>query len=354
MPQISVIVPIYKVEPYLHRCVDSILGQSYTDFELILVDDGSPDNCGAICDEYAAKDSRIRVIHQLNGGLSAARNAGLNIATGKYICFVDSDDTVKPNLLEVTVPYMEQGADLTVFNHERVYSDEKRQPCCHQISSYQLYGSNRADFYINTLLSYSIGWEAWNRIFRRDIIEKYQLRFADNRRIFAEDMYFSICYCAHVQEIISIPQSLYCYTVREDSIMRQNKAVMNAGRMNELGKEVLLHFQQFADCHDLLAIFPTMHYLIIDNVASKVMYAAKSILEYREWFRKDIPDWEFYTKNVDLLLKKPKYLISRFSGQQIAERLSLVKFFIDGNYTTLRIRNKLILLFPQFFDFYFR
>ena len=98
MPTISVIVPVYKVEKYIHRCVDSILGQTFTDFELILVDDGSPDNCPAICDEYAAKDSRIHVIHQANGGLSAARNAGIDWAfansDSEWLTFVDSDDWV--------------------------------------------------------------------------------------------------------------------------------------------------------------------------------------------------------------------------------------------------------------------
>lgn len=93
MTKLSIIVPIYKVEPYLRRCVDSILAQTFTDFELILVDDGSPDNCGAICDEYAAKDSRIIVIHKENGGLSDARNAGLDIATGEFIGFVKVDET---------------------------------------------------------------------------------------------------------------------------------------------------------------------------------------------------------------------------------------------------------------------
>ncbi|MEG1685022.1 MAG: glycosyltransferase [Bacteroides sp.] len=93
-PQLSIIIPVYKVEKYIYACVDSILCQSYRDYELILVDDGSPDSCGTICDQYANKDKRIKVIHQTNGGLSAARNAGIEIAVGKYITFVDSDDTV--------------------------------------------------------------------------------------------------------------------------------------------------------------------------------------------------------------------------------------------------------------------
>lgn len=99
-PLISVIVPVYNVEQYLSKCVDSILGQTYTNLEVILVDDGSPDNCGHICDEYAEKDRRIKVIHKKNGGLSDARNAAIDVAKGEYITFVDSDDTITPDYIE--------------------------------------------------------------------------------------------------------------------------------------------------------------------------------------------------------------------------------------------------------------
>ena len=107
MPEVSIVVPIYNVEPYLKRCVDSILSQTFPDFQLILVDDGSPDNCGKICDEYAKKDSRIHVIHQENGGLSAARNSGIDWvfeqSYTKWITFIDSDDWVTPNYLELLI-----------------------------------------------------------------------------------------------------------------------------------------------------------------------------------------------------------------------------------------------------------
>ena len=99
-PLISVIVPVYKVEEYLARCVDSILGQTYRNLEILLVDDGSPDRCGAMCDEYAARDSRIRVLHKENGGLSSARNAAIDVARGEYIGFVDSDDWIEPETYE--------------------------------------------------------------------------------------------------------------------------------------------------------------------------------------------------------------------------------------------------------------
>ena len=99
-PLLSIIVPVYDVENYLQKCIDSILAQTFTDFELILVEDGSPDNCPALCDAAAAKDARVRVIHQKNGGLSAARNAGLDAARGAWIGFVDSDDYIAPEMYE--------------------------------------------------------------------------------------------------------------------------------------------------------------------------------------------------------------------------------------------------------------
>ena len=112
MPNISVIVPVYKVEPYLSRCVDSILAQTYRDFELILVDDGSPDRCGELCEEYARKDGRVHVIHQENGGLSAARNTGIDWAwansTSRWLAFVDSDDWVHPAFLQTLYTTAEQ------------------------------------------------------------------------------------------------------------------------------------------------------------------------------------------------------------------------------------------------------
>lgn len=114
MSEISVIVPVYKVESYLERCIQSILAQTYKDFELILVDDGSPDNCPAICDRYAKQDGRIRVIHQENGGLSAARNTGIEMAKGKWLFFVDSDDWVHTEALRTLLECAERTSEKVV------------------------------------------------------------------------------------------------------------------------------------------------------------------------------------------------------------------------------------------------
>ena len=124
-PLISIIVPVYKVEPFLRRCIDSILAQTYTNLEIILVDDGSPDNCGLICDEYAAKDSRIKVIHKENGGVSIARNCGLDSSNGDYIVFIDSDDFVAKKHIE-NLFYCANifSADIGITTYKLIFEDE--------------------------------------------------------------------------------------------------------------------------------------------------------------------------------------------------------------------------------------
>ena len=125
MPKLSIIVPVYKVEQYIHKCVDSILNQTFKDFELILVDDGSPDNCGAICDEYALKDERVRVIHKENGGLSDARNFGLKEAKGEYVSFIDSDDWLDLDLYSDVLGYAdEHNLDVVCFDVYEVKGDK--------------------------------------------------------------------------------------------------------------------------------------------------------------------------------------------------------------------------------------
>lgn len=118
---VSIIVPVYKVEPYLYRCLDSIVNQTYTNLEIILVDDGSPDKCPCICDEYAAKDNRITVVHKKNGGLSDARNAGLDICKGEYISFVDSDDWISEKYIDTLLNLAtRENADIAIVNHKHV------------------------------------------------------------------------------------------------------------------------------------------------------------------------------------------------------------------------------------------
>ena len=173
MPKFSIIVPIYKVEKYIHKSIDSILKQSFTDFELILVDDGSPDNSGSICDEYAVKDSRVRVIHKENGGVSAARNIALNVAKGKYIAFVDSDDWIEDTLLEECFLCVSNtNADIVIFDWYDTFGEKK----FHKTFNIESFGNiekiKKGIFY-DTIPNLP-----WNKIYKRRLWEN--VRFVEN------------------------------------------------------------------------------------------------------------------------------------------------------------------------------
>ncbi|MBR5126516.1 MAG: glycosyltransferase [Oscillospiraceae bacterium] len=170
IPLISIIVPIYKVEPYLRKCVDSILNQTYTNLEIILVDDGSPDNCGAICDEYARKDSRIRVIHKPNGGLSDARNAGMDIMTGSLVGFVDSDDWIEPQMYQRLYELMAQyDADMAFGG---VADDVIRDGVVQTVKTSEYGVVPYAEGKENAMRRYFHGsWAAWDKLYRVDLFD---------------------------------------------------------------------------------------------------------------------------------------------------------------------------------------
>jgi len=210
---VSVIVPVYKVEKYLHRCLDSILAQSYKNLEIILVDDGSPDNSGAICDEYAQKDSRIKVIHKQNGGLSSARNAGLEIATGSYISFVDSDDWLDFKFIETLRNAMiETDVDMTACAFCRTKGDIAKR------NKFERNSKIVKDRYFAVFDEKSYAGYACNKLFKKEIIEKYNLRF-DEKIFNGEDFPFTLEYVHNSQKTSYINQDLYFYFFRETGIM---------------------------------------------------------------------------------------------------------------------------------------
>ena len=171
MPEISVIVPVYKVEQFLHRCVDSILRQSFYNFELILVDDGSPDNCGAICDDYALHDNRIHVIHQKNGGLSAARNSGIDYvmenSSSHWLAFVDSDDWVHPDFLKVLYSTAKQ--TLCKISACGFYRTEGEPFPEEQDYSVQCLSAD--DYYCGQIHD-GVTAVAWNKLYHRSLFKK--------------------------------------------------------------------------------------------------------------------------------------------------------------------------------------
>lgn len=207
-PLLSVIVPVYKTEAYLEECVDSILNQTYENLEVILVDDGSPDQCGAICDRYAQKDSRVKVIHKENGGLSHARNAGMEVACGSYLMFVDSDDLLPLDaakaLLEIAVL---ESADLVIGKHLRFMKTVS--PNAEETGEYWILSSEEA--MRDTLQN---GCAAWARIYRRDVHENVCFPIGEIN----EDEAIVLRLLEKCKSVAKTNKVVYYYRCRQDSI----------------------------------------------------------------------------------------------------------------------------------------
>jgi glycosyltransferase involved in cell wall biosynthesis len=204
-PGISIIVPVYNAETTLQKCIDSIINQKYKDYELILVDDGSTDNSKSICDSYAQKDDRILVIHQENKGVSAARNAGLDIAKGHWISFVDSDDYIEPNFYQCD---FNDDVDLILFciKDLDVANNSVRQSVNYS-QSIQIEGSALKSFidkYIDTIIFRA----PWAKLFKKELIGS--LRFCEDMKV-AEDAFFVLDYLSHVHKIAQIRSGSYVF-----------------------------------------------------------------------------------------------------------------------------------------------
>lgn len=207
--KLSVIVPVYKVENYLTKCIDSILKQTYYNLEIILVDDGSPDQCGNICDEYSKIDNRIKVIHKENGGLSDARNVGISVATGEFITFVDSDDWIEPNMYEILMQgAIKYGTKLSVGG-VKVYDESKKK---YRKQYDEIIPDERVLSKIEYLKSVFLGiWAAWDKIYHKSLFEK--IRFPKNE--FNEDEAIMVDIIEQCPQIFITNQPLYVHCVRE-------------------------------------------------------------------------------------------------------------------------------------------
>ena len=215
MVEISIIVPIYNVEKYLKRCIDSILNQTFKEFELILVNDGSTDDCGKICDMYKSKDKRVKVIHKKNGGLSSARNVGLNVAKGKYVAFVDSDDYINKNMYEVLYSNaIKTNADISICNFE--YVDDKSVIDINKdIENYEYLIFNNIEALNKLYLENNIKIVvAWNKLYKKDLFK--DLRYTEGRIHEDEFIIHKLLYSS--KKIAYINAVLYYYLQRVDSI----------------------------------------------------------------------------------------------------------------------------------------
>lgn len=211
---ITVVVPVYKVEKYLNRCVESILNQTYTDFELLLVDDGSPDNCGKICDEYSKKDCRVFVIHQKNGGLSAARNTGINWFYEKgrsdYITFVDSDDWLHPEYLRILMNGItENNVKISVCNYKRVIAEIPHE----SYNNFNFELTSPEDFLVNHFWQYNY---AWGKLYHKDVFDDVRYPVGKN----FEDTFTTYKVLHKCEKIAYTELQLYYYLRNEQGITR--------------------------------------------------------------------------------------------------------------------------------------
>lgn len=281
MKLITVIVPVYNVEKYLKRCLDSIAHQSFKNLEIILVDDGSTDNSGIICDDYCSRDSRFRVIHQCNSGQSVARNTALRIAKGRYICFVDSDDYMENNMIETLYQsIVSDHSDIAVCGYKRV--DENNHIIKTFSPSHEKKVIGRDEAVCEVIKDIHIFSFLWDKLFKREILEN--IKFPENK-VF-EDV-ATMYRIVHKAERISLcPFQLYNY-------MERNGSTVDTYNEKRLKNQIEAYMEQkeFAKDHNYIHVIPWIDYHIAETKRRKL-------------------HWYFRTKN-----KKSKSLIRKLKEE---------------------------------------
>lgn len=234
-PLISVIIPVYKVKEFLPRCIDSVINQRYRDLEIILVDDGSPDDCGLICDDYSKRDSRIKVIHKKNGGLSDARNAALDIIQGEFVTFIDSDDFVSEFYVEnLYRAIKEEQCDISASWFINYYDGDKI-PGAEEVKKSEIKVFTRNDAYKKMLYQDGFEVSAWGKLYRSWLFE--DVRYPVGKLY--EDIPTTYKLIEKTNKIAIISQVDYYYFQRKDSIAQSdfnNKKMDGINHMNELRK----------------------------------------------------------------------------------------------------------------------
>ena len=242
MPTVSFIVPVYNTEKYLIKCLDSIISQTFSDFECLIIENGSSDSSGSICDDYAEKDSRIKVVHQEGKGVSFARNTGLNMASGQWVIFVDSDDWIEPDLVETALKTAkDHHSDIIQWNYISEGGKKIKKTQCLQVGKFVVSSDKELP-----------GWFAmiWSRMYSRIIIEKNNIRF-DTDLFFGEDGLFSIQALSSAKSVWNTDKALYHYVDRTDSVINTmdiravNNKILAAKKIEEYlkqqGKEKLFN-----------------------------------------------------------------------------------------------------------------
>jgi glycosyltransferase involved in cell wall biosynthesis len=228
MIKVSIIVPIYKVAQYLDRCMESLLNQTLKDIEIIMIDDGSPDKCPEMCDDYAKKDSRIKVIHKANEGLGLARNSGLEIASGEYVAFVDSDDFTDIKMYEILYNKAHNSEVDAIYSGFNRVTSKRIIPIKEVNIETTFLGSSEIQDVLldmigclpNVSTDRKYQMSVWHAIYKKDIIDRYYLRFKSEREYISEDIIFHIDFLSVAQKIIFIPDNYYYYCNNDFSLTK--------------------------------------------------------------------------------------------------------------------------------------
>lgn len=285
-PLLSIIIPVYNVEKYISTCLDSILQQSFNNFELLLVDDGSNDHSGVICDEYAQKDKRVHVIHKENGGVSTARNVGINIARGGWLYFVDSDDELIPNCLELLMSNIREDVDVVEGRYLEIYNIK---PVI--LSSFSgevtIYSKSEYLYRIYRYEHKQYHGYLWNKIFRSSVIKKNNLLFHSDI-YFKEDGLFIMEYvCNMTRNVLYFHDLLYLYYRRDTGMMKTYKKNVTAKSLTHL-----------------VAVNYMYDMILTQKPTSKLKCAAKNeICRSYLLFKGKIADKQL-NKDLDSMLKK--------------------------------------------------
>ena len=220
---VSIVVPVYNVEAYLDECVQSLVDQTYQNLEIILVDDGSTDSCPGLCETWAKKDSRIRVVHKENAGLGFARNTGIDLATGTYVFFFDSDDYVDTTIVEKCVLNAQAyGSDAVLFGRWDVYEDGRKASFPVKTAQRLFRGNEVREDLLPKLFTYElgVGISACGKMYRLQSIKAAEIRFVSERKVISEDAYFAIEYFGQISTVTIVAEQLYYYRKRATSLSR--------------------------------------------------------------------------------------------------------------------------------------
>ena len=329
MPAVSVIVPAFSGEKLFKRCINSILSQSFTDFELIIIDDGSNDGCAKACDEYALIDKRVKVIHQKNGGVSNARNKGLSLAIGDYIVFCDGDDYFCSNLLNTAYNEISgSGTDIVSYRMKRLAKPELNSDNIYSEQDiYDLDDENRFDFIYKVIRCETGGWQACRSIFSNKIIKDYGVEFCETCHNYAEDLGFTVEYLLYARKIKFINDELYIYDdTREDSMMNKSNSAIRIDDINELS---------FYLYKKAVGVFPNMkyyllhHYLIRSHMIDA--YKVDSIKDFKVWANAlgTVKRNDFFKSQNKAYFDWEKSQLSKISAKKRIKNLTNIEFAVN-------------------------